>query len=246
MIQQALHEFGLSDKEIKIYIAALEIGPGLAADISRKADIQRELTYVILKRFEKKGVINHTIKDSKKHFEAIDPGNLLKKVDEKRYLLEKALPKLNALKKKKKVLRPTSETFDGVEGIKTIFNKILRFFEDYKGEKIMMGYGSAGRFEEFLRWSLPHFIEKRIKAGIKFKAVYNKTKKGIEKKKLPSAQIKFLPKEFESPSFYLIYPNHVAIIIFSEEPLGILIESKEVYKSHKLYFQVLWQSASTK
>ena len=85
---------------------------------------------------------------------------------------------------KPKTSLPSSETFDGVEGIKTIFNRILNFFERYNSDKILKGYGSAGKFEEFLRWSLPHFIDKRVKLGVKFRGIYNQTNLGKEKKKL--------------------------------------------------------------
>jgi sugar-specific transcriptional regulator TrmB len=243
MIEEALKHLGLSEKETKAYLASLELGQVPAAEISRKAGLTRELTYVILRRLEKKGFISQSVKNNKKHFEAADPDSLVQFLDEKKFILQKAMPDLRSLKKKPAVLKPSSETFDGVEGIKTIFSRIFSFYEQYAGEKILMGYGSAGKFEEFLRWSLPHFIDKRAKAGIKFRGIYNLTRVSEEKKRLPLSEIRYLPKEFDSPSFHLIYPDHVAIIIFSEEPLGIIIRSKEINESYRSYFKVLWAAA---
>lgn len=243
IIENALKEYGLDTKEIIIYTTALEIGETTAGALSEKANIQRELTYIILKRLEKKGVISTIVKNGKKHFEAANPAILLKKIDEKHNLLKQALPELKTLNHKTHAKRPSIQIFQGIEGIKAIFNVMLKYNEDNPNFNVLEGYGSAGKFEHFLRWSLPHFIEKRAKAKIKFNAIYNETNESLEKKNLPLSDIRFLPKEFESSTFHFLYPNHVAMIIFSEEPLGILIESKDTYNSYKLYFNILWKSA---
>jgi len=243
MIQEALKEFGLDDKEIIVYLSTLNLGQSPALQISQKAQLQRELTYVVLKRLEKKAVISHTINDYKKYFKAIEPKELLLKIEERKNLMKKALPELEKIKNTKESIKPTTESYIGIEGIKTTFNKILNYIENNPTEKIIYGYGSAGKLEELLKWSFPHFIEKRKKAGIKFKGIYNKTKKGIEKKNLPLSEIKFIPKKIESPTFNLIYENHVVTIIFSEEPMSIVIKSKEVYQSHKQYFNQMWKIA---
>ncbi|MBS3072094.1 hypothetical protein J4408_03820 [Candidatus Pacearchaeota archaeon] len=243
IVQEALKEFGLAEKEVNIYLSNLKIGSNTANEISRKSGLQRELTYTILNRLEKKGLINHSIKNGIKFFDAVNPENLLKKIEEKENLLKKALPHLNLLKKEKSVLKPKTETFEGKEGIKSLFNNIIRFYEQNKEIKILEGFGSAGKLEQVLKWALPHFIERRVKAGVKFRGIYNETKEGMEKKNLPLSEIRFLPEEFESPSFYLIYKNHIVIVIFSEEPVGIFIESKEVYESYKIYFKILWKIA---
>ncbi|MGV8162139.1 MAG: TrmB family transcriptional regulator [Candidatus Nanoarchaeia archaeon] len=243
MILETLRNLGLDEKEIKIYLANLELGQSPAAVISKKSNIQRELTYVVLKRLEQKGIASHTTKNYKKYYSVIAPEEFIKQLEEKQALLQNILPELNKIRRKVATEKPSSETFEGIEGIKTVFNNILSFYEKNDDEKILLGYGSAGHFEDLLNWSFPHFIEKRKKLGIKFKGIYNKSKKGIEKKKLPLSEIRFFEKEAESPSFYLIYPNHIAIIIFNEEPLGIIINSKEIYESYKMYFHILWKSA---
>jgi len=245
IINNALKEFGLDEKEVQIYLTCLELGQNSAGEISRKSNIQRELTYVILKRLKEKGIVSQTIKDKKKYFEVVPPESLIQKIEVKKDLLKKALPKLNFIKKSKSSLVPKIQTFEGAEGIKSIFSKIINFYDKEKTQKILYGYGSAGKFENFLKWSLPHFINERVKRKIIFKAVYSTNEESKQKKNLPLSKIKFLPQKFESASFYFIYKNHVAIFIFSEEPVGILIESEEIYKSHISYFDIIWKTAKS-
>lgn len=243
MINEVLKKIGLDEKETKIYLSNLELGQSPAASISKKSNIQRELTYVVLKRLEQKGVASAVTKNHKKFYSVISPNQLVKQLEEKQFLLKKIIPELNKIKNKDSIEKPSSETFEGIEGIKTIFNNILTYYEKNSENKILKGYGSAGHFEELLKWSFPHFVEQRRKLGIKFKGIYNKTKKGLEKKNLPLSEIRFIEKEAESPTFYLIFPNHVAIIIFNAEPLAILINSKEIFESYQTYFNLLWRSA---
>ncbi|MBR9702106.1 hypothetical protein GOV13_04250 [Candidatus Pacearchaeota archaeon] len=243
MINEVLEKFGFDEKEIKVYLGSLELGAVPASEISRKTGLQRELVYVVLSRLEKKGIAGSTIKNYKKYYTVIEPTELINQLEEKKFLLKKILPKLNELKNKETIPKPTTETFSGVEGIKTVLNHILDYYAKNPKEKLLLGYGSAGKFEELLKWSFPHFIEERKKAKIRFKAIYNKTKEGKKKKNLPLSEIRLLPEEVESPVFHLIYPNHVATIIFNEEPLGIVVKSSEIFKNYTVYFNQLWKTA---
>jgi sugar-specific transcriptional regulator TrmB len=246
MIQEALKKIGLDDKEIQTYLALLEISPSPASNISNKTKIQRELTYAILSRLENKGIASHAIKNGKKQFFAAEPKDLLEQIEEKRQLFKEIVPSLEKIKNKKQSTAPTTETFESAEGVKTALNKILNFYENTKSTTPLLGYGSAGKLETVLKWSFPHFIDKRVKTKIKFKGIYNKTKEGLEKKQLPLSNIRFLPKEAESPSFYLIYPENVVIIIFNKDPIAVIIHSQEIFESYTTYFNILWKTAESK
>lgn len=243
LLHQALTEFGLDEKEIQVYIGLLALGETTAGIIANKIKMQRELTYIVLRRLEIKGIISTVIKDKKKRFRAIGPALLLEKLEEKKALMKKVLPQLKQLENTSSSFKPKIEVFEGNEGIKVIYNRIFNFYEKNKSSHPLLGYGSAGKFEEVLRWSLQHFIDKRVKLGIHFKGIYNRDALGVLKKNLPLADIRFVNKKLQSSTFYLLYPEHVAIIIFSEEIMVVLLTSKEAYNSHKIYFDLLWQQA---
>ncbi|MDP1695051.1 MAG: helix-turn-helix domain-containing protein, partial [Candidatus Woesearchaeota archaeon] len=148
IIQEALSAFGLDQKEIRVYVGLLELGETTAGELAQKVHLQRELTYVVLNRLENKGVISTIIKNNKKRFEAINPSELLKKIEEKKKILEQALPTFKQLQDTPSSFKPKIQTFEGKEGIKTIFNKILDFYETSKSKAPILGYGSAGKFED--------------------------------------------------------------------------------------------------
>ena len=68
MKEKALRKFGLSDREIRVYIVLLELGEALASKIAQKTDTPRTLVYDILEKLLDKGVVSYVIKSNKKYF----------------------------------------------------------------------------------------------------------------------------------------------------------------------------------
>ena len=65
MLEQELQKIGLSEKEAKVYLAAMELGQAPVQKIAQKAKVNRATTYVILEGLQKKGVIT-TVDHEKK------------------------------------------------------------------------------------------------------------------------------------------------------------------------------------
>ena len=62
--------------------------------------------------------------------------------------------------------------------------------------------------------------------------------------KLPKLyEIRYLPGEYTFPSSTVVYEDKVLIIMWSHQPIAILIRGKEVSESYKQYFEMLWMSA---
>jgi hypothetical protein len=78
-----------------------------------------------------------------------------------------------------------------------------------------------------------------------FKAIYSKDSldRAEEVKKLKMTEVRILPKEYMTPTHISIVGDKVGIILWSEQPLGILIESKEIADSFRNYFALLWKIA---
>jgi len=72
----------------------------------------------------------------------------------------------------------------------------------------------------------------RIVANVKIKPV-----------KLPLVKIKYVPEEFNSNVSTYIFDGKVALFMWVNNPLAILIGHKDVYDSYKNYFEYLWKIA---
>ncbi|OHE33815.1 MAG: hypothetical protein A3J94_16070 [Syntrophus sp. RIFOXYC2_FULL_54_9] len=57
-LKKQLEHLGLSDKESKVYLAALELGPTPVQDISHKAHVNRATTYVMIESLSARGLMS--------------------------------------------------------------------------------------------------------------------------------------------------------------------------------------------
>lgn len=85
-----LRKLGLSEKEAKLYLAGLELGPSSVQKISQATSLTRPTTYEIIKKLESKGLFHETKENKKRYFEAQSPESVLgilktqrKELDEK-------------------------------------------------------------------------------------------------------------------------------------------------------------------
>lgn len=240
MKEEALRKFGLTEKEIKVYLAALELDSALVSEIAKKAEIPRTLTYDILKKLMDKGLVSYVIKNNKKYFGATEPTNLLTILREKEQIMEAALPELLRLKRAKARSRPIIEVFEGKEGVKTVFNDALRVGKEF------LCLGSTGRSPEIISYFLERFHKQRIKRRIPWRVIYNDDrlgkKRGGKTSKWAYSKVRYMKKT--DPTTTYIYGNKVAIVLWMQERLlAVMIEDGIIAKAYREFFNALWESA---
>ena len=240
MKEQILKEYGLSNNEIKVFLASLSLGSSKVNEISKKADLLRTTTYEVLKSLVEKGLVSYTIKSGVKYFEASDPNRLIRILEEKRERIKSILPELESLKGSV-TEKPTIEFYEGKEGLKTILDDIIK-----TQPKEMLQLGSAKIFET-LNFYFPHWIKKRIKSKIYARILQENvpTIQELKKRdKLELREIRFLPKSFKINTHAQIYSNKVAIITLNQEELvGVVIENKDIVETQRSLFELLWKIA---
>ena len=247
MVQEALKQIGLTEGEIKVYLALLELGSTSTGKITKKSNISGSKVYEVLERLMQKGLASTVTKNNIKHFEATSPERILDYLDEKSSDIEKEknnirkiIPEL--ILKKKETKQSEVKVYTGWEGMKTANEDIINTLK--KGETwFEMGITSQPKSWE------AYFNKKqkvRAKKGIIHKSLLNIQYQQLYKtrKNLPHTELRFLPKEFEMPTSTEIYKNKVAIfILLIEAPTVIIIENKAVAESFKKYFNHLWKIA---
>ena len=67
IIALELRKLGLAEKEVKVYLTGLELGPTSVQKISVAANLTRPTTYEIIEKLEAKGLFSE-IKEKKKIF----------------------------------------------------------------------------------------------------------------------------------------------------------------------------------
>ncbi|MDP1694092.1 MAG: helix-turn-helix domain-containing protein [Candidatus Woesearchaeota archaeon] len=245
-MEENLKSLGLSEKEIKVYLACLKLGNSKASEIALYAKIERQASYYILKLLMKKGFISETIKSGVQYYEVSNPKTLLEKIEEEKKTKENAIKELiEEQKKLKNVAIPKAKVswYEGVEGFKTIIREMLEVEDkeiySYNPEKVI----------KFIPLFLESYALKRKEKKIKTKIISEETtflkeekKKGKEKLR----EIKFLDEIMKGKDYGLAIAKDKVIFVrvTEKEQIGIKIEDKSFAELQKNIFNFLWQRIS--
>lgn len=245
---QELQQYGLSKDEAKVFIATLELGGGYASTIAKKARVPRVNCYHLLEKLHKQKLII-PVQRGKVQFFTPEPPQVFLNQQEQRFAKAKELlPELLSIANTHP-FKPKIRSFEGLDGIKEIFNQTL------KAEKEILGYTNLEKLQQLLPDYLPEYIQKSLKAKIKNRLISPKSKKALNytSKYYPSdfprelLEIFFIkPDHFPFENHISIYGNSVAIISLNpEEQIGVLIESASHAKTQRAIFNLAWLGATS-
>ncbi len=235
-----MREAGLIENEVNLYINLLDLGESSASNLAIKCGLHRTHVYDVIENLIKKGFVSYVIRDGAKYYRASPPERVLEFIKEKRehfeelesemkHVLHTLLEKGNSPRSKESV-----EVYSGKEGIKTIYNEILRTVKEY------YVLGATGKIAEELEFYFPHHEKERIKRKIKVKLLFNSELKGKSITRRDFAEIRYLPPEHKAPVPITMYEDKVAILVW-RTPSAILIKERDIAKTYKDYFNFLWQ-----
>lgn len=247
MLSQQLLDFGLSEEESKVYLTVLELGGSFASTIAQKAKIPRVNCYYVLESLRKRGLITTNLKGNVKFFVAEPPQVLVNQMEQKYESAKKLLPELLSVTNIH-AFKPIIRSYEGLEGIKTIFEQTL----EAKSE--VLGYTNLEALGNLLPDYLPGYTQKLVKRRIKTRLLSPSTeeaRKFIHRfypKKFPEELVEILfvnPKEFKFENQISIYDKKVAIMSLNpDELIGILIESDVYTRTERAVFNLAWLGAT--
>ena len=227
-----LKNVGLSDQELQAYQALVKGGPSTASQIAEFTKIHRTNVYSILIKLKNRGFVGEYREKNLSYFKINDPKNILDFIKEAEQSVLDSLPDLSEYYNRQ--AKPVDvEIFRGKDGVKTVFNHILR------ESKPVHGYGLTGNLRKTLPIFAVPWIRQILERKIDVKYVYVE---GV-KKPWKSIKIKTLPKEYTSPVETQIYGDYVSIIIWEPVQIAIRMRSKEISNSYKKYFELIWEIA---
>ncbi len=230
-MENNLKSFGLTDNESKVYLTLLDLGPSLAGMISRRAGLHRRTVYDTTEMLIKKGLVGYILKNNRRFFQASDPHRMLESLQEKKDLLTPIIQRLGEKYIKTKEKEETN-FYKGKEGLKTVF-------EDQLESKEVLILGATAKAYEVLQFYFQWYDKKRKQKKIKARIIAQD--KSI--KKIPLAEIRYLPEKYTSPVAVNIYSEKTAIILWAKDPIAIVIRHKEIAEGYKNYFELLWKIA---
>lgn len=244
----ALKSIGLTDSEIKVYLALLDLGDSTRSGIVNKSGVSGSKVYDLLEKLQEKGLVSICTQDKVKHFKPINPNQILNYLEDKkvevtkmeedvRSIIPQLLAQFNSAKGEQEV-----ELLSGLKGLEIIFREQVEMLN--KGETCYVIGGTKGIEEE----ATVAFFQKvhllREKKGIKTRMLYNfgqkeSTKKAFSRKLYPHTETRYITTT--SPVAINIYKDRTAILVFGKTITAIHLRSQDIANSFLEYFKLLWK-----
>jgi len=235
-----LEDLGLTNAEIKVYLALLELGQSAAGPIIEKSKLQSSVVYMTFQKLLDKGFLS-TIKEGKRtYYQASDPKHILEYINEKKERFESLLPELlirQSLSKDK----PSMALFQGIRGVKELLLELL----DAGGSEHHTFGSSVKSLMISDQWWVSYH-KKRAQKGIFAKLVFNESLKSwnaAKKYNNEHVEVRYPKAGFEPLTETIIRNDKIGIIIWTDKPIGILIHNKEAADSYDKYWKILWDAA---
>lgn len=238
-----LERLGLNKNEAKVYHALLLKGEATAQELVKALGAYRNIIYDNLEKLAEKGLVSFVNEGSKRKYIAEKPSAIIEYLEAKQQQVTQEvssakllIPQISALLGSAQAKQEAS-IFRGVAGLKKVLSDIVQAKHSWcigitnesvkiLGETYWKNYNvkkKETRTEEWLLWN----------SDFKNTVIGNNSK----------SHHRALPKELDQVTETIMYEKKVAIMVYSAEPIVILIENEHVFMTFRKHFDYLWKKS---
>jgi len=244
LLEQELKNVGLSDKESRVYLAGIELGPSPVQAISRKSGVNRATTYVMIESLKDRGLMSSVTKGKKRLFLAESPENILSFLKKEKETIEEKQRGFEVILEDLKKLstysddQPKVSFFEGMNGIENLRTAVIE-----SNAKIVEEFSPM---DEVYKYFPPSESDhrRRFRKRCRIKLIYTSSKGAFLPKKEQNVERRFVPSEqFPFQGDIAIYGGKVNIIYYDPRVIGVLIEHKGISNTFHNLFSLAWRGA---
>ncbi|MFH1047994.1 MAG: helix-turn-helix domain-containing protein [Patescibacteria group bacterium] len=248
-IPYILRQVGLSDKEIRVYLALLSCGASSAKRLSKDTELPKSAVSESLAKLQDSGLISAFQKHKKQQYAAEDPEKLLDLVVQREQNMLNLKRRVNELLPELKSIyshggnRSTIKYYEGLKGVDIILKDVLTSMTEHSGDKCYRVFSSP-RLRQFIYTNFPHFTKERIARGIRVKVLVT----GDEQPSRPLMEQKSIPVSDSVPTYCFVYLNKISFIsIDSDDNVsGVIIDDANIAGTQKIIFDHIWNQFNEK
>ncbi|HLC84284.1 MAG TPA: helix-turn-helix domain-containing protein [Candidatus Nanoarchaeia archaeon] len=236
-------ELGFTQREIKVYLALIEIGSSTTGPIAAKSGLPLTKVYETLDKLREKGLVSYIVVSKTKHYQASDPQELLVMLDDRKRRLKETVDELK-LKQQYAHDKQVATVHEGLKAFKALFDRIadevgrgdfyyaFAFKADYLGDSAPLFFR---RFHKKLE-------ERRIKDSILANSDVKAKVLDVYKDN-SNIKIRFIKRS--TPLGLIITKDRVIQTVWGERPTAVEIISSKINEQYRIFFEELWKEAKT-
>lgn len=247
-MNELLIQFGLNEKEAKLYTFLLEQTVLTAAEIAKQTGETRTNTYMILERLEQDGLVEIDEGKAVRRYSAADPSvlkqTLARRQAELKQLnttLNQTLPKLQSQYNLGQ-LKPGVVYLEGLGGLKTLLDDVARSREEVL---IIPSQYSPDAPDA---WKvLQEGVNKRARLGVKTRIIFPESaRKNLEWDRLKGQKynIRFWGGR-EYPGELVVYGKKCVFTTYKPAVINTILTNDVMAQTLRNLFEELWEKAKS-
>lgn len=242
METELFRELGFTDREIKVYLALLDLGSTTVGPITSKTKLQAAKVYETLEKLKEKGLVSFIVVSKTKYFQASDPQEILHLLDERKRRFKEILEELK-LKQKDHAPKQVAVVHEGYKAFKALFNRIAD--ELHKGDSYWAFAFKKEYYTPTTSLFLRSFHRTLEEKKIEDRAIaHNSIKKNIKNTFEGNKNIKIKFTRNDTPLGVIIIKDKVINLIWGDRPTAIEITSEQIHEQYEKFFLELWKKGS--
>jgi sugar-specific transcriptional regulator TrmB len=234
-----LEEIGLTNAQIKVYIALLKRGTTTAGPLLDETALQNSTLHKTLNKLVKDGLASFIVKGKIRHYRAVDPSTILKimKVRQSRFL--ELLPALKSLQIPTE--RHDVEVYEGIKGLENMLYELIKGAK--RGDEFLFfAFYTKNRedLEKVFRLYVG-FDKERERIGIVAKGVVpSYLKSEFLRSGRKERNVKFL--DFPILLNMSVFRDRVIFTPWQDKEISFLVYSKQLAESFRQYFYSIYNN----
>ncbi len=236
---ELVRSLGLSEDELAVYLATLELGEAHVQDISRKSGVKRTSIYNFIDKLKERQFLTETKKGKRHVYSAAKPSYLLQIERSRMSSLERLIPQLLAIDNSARH-KPKVTYHEGVAGMKEMYAQMV---ED---KHVIYAWEDLDRMFEIMPASFTkEYPTGRAAKNIPLRTITRDTpfaRKFIAEKNIEYARESRLIAADEFGTDIEIFGNKVALFsLRKDSPFGVLIEDQGLARTLKIIWEEQWK-----
>ncbi|NTU99310.1 hypothetical protein HGA64_04905 [Candidatus Falkowbacteria bacterium] len=231
---QQLAKFGLNEKEARVYLASLRLGPSSVQVLALEASIHRVSTYDIVRYLEQKGFIRTEFRGKKRYFIAAEPEEILDQIRRRQDEFAALAPELKAIKIK--LDKPNCSYYEGEGDVWEIFYDLL-----LKKEELLI-LGDLHQASRYKTREFNSLLDARLVTGYKIRNIVDKPPgetDWLAMKHQGVIEMKMVENGGHLQGLTIITNQSVLKISFEDSTATLLYDSDNA-NNQQMIFNTLW------
>lgn len=247
-VAKKLEAVGLTEKQAKVYVAALFLGPAAVQRIAEQAEVNRATTYVILAELADMGLVSESTEGKKTVYvaeppEAIDRylNAMEKAIDDRKAQLKGVMTELKEASRIEVEDAPVVRFFKGPEAARAVSDYLKR---KAKKNEVVYCVTDIDEVTKLFPDILSASPSRRLKKNISSHLFYS----GTVDVPTDEAKHRITHRLSEKARGDVnIYDDRMTILSYKgSDSTGVIIESKEIVAVMRQLFELAWSNQNKK